>query len=89
LMASAKNGNLKIVKLLIAHGAHINLKDNKNFCALHYATLGNHLDVIKYLIDNGALVTDGIYMSAIHKNYKEISLYFDSLDESKKILREK
>lgn len=89
LMAGARNGDLKMVKLLVSYGAHINLKDNHHFSALHYATLGNNLDIIKYLIENGALLTDAIYMSSIHKNYKEITLYFDTLDESKKILQKK
>ena len=88
LMASAKNGDLKMVKLLVAHGAHINLKDNKHFCALHYATLYNKLNIVKYLVDNGAVITDSIYMTAIHKDHKSISLYFDSLDVMKQILKQ-
>jgi ankyrin repeat protein len=89
LMGSAKRGDLKMVQLLVQHGAHISLKDNNHYCALHYATSENQLDVIKYLIENGAIVNDGIYMTAIHKEFKEIHQYFDSLDESKKIFIEK
>jgi ankyrin repeat protein len=80
LMASAKRGALEDVKDLVECGASINSKDNQDFCALYYATLYNHFDVVEYLVNNGALVNDAIYMTARHKNYKDISAYFDSLD---------
>ncbi len=86
LMAGAKAGDIELVKLLVNSGAHINLKDNKHFCALHYATSNNHLNIIKYLVSNGAVVNDTIYMTSIHKNYKDITSYFDSLDVTKQIL---
>ena len=88
LMKSAKNGNLKMVKLLVANGARLNLLDNNNLSALYYATFSNNLDIVKYLVENGATINDNIYMTAIHKNYKDISLYFDSLDMVKQIIKE-
>ncbi|MCK5111663.1 MAG: ankyrin repeat domain-containing protein [Arcobacteraceae bacterium] len=89
LMASAQKGDLKVVKLLIEYGAHLNLKDKNKFSALYYATLNNHLDVVKYLVNNGARLNDEIYMTAILKDFKKISLYFDSLDIAKQILTTK
>ncbi len=89
LMASAQKGDFNIVKMLVEYGARLNIEDKNNFTALYYATLHNHLDVVKYLVINGAFVNDKIYMTAIHKDFKKISLYFDSLDITKKILKTK
>ncbi len=89
LMTSAQKGDLKVVKLIIQYGAHLNLKDKNKFSALYYATLNNHLDVVKYLMNNGARLNDEIYMTAILKDFKSISLYFDSLDLTKQILTTK
>ncbi len=89
LIASAKKGNLNTVQQLVSNGARVNIKDNKNFCALYYATQSNHLDIVKYLLNNGAVLNDEIYMTAIYKNYKNIHKFFDTLDASKKILKDK
>ena len=87
LMASSQKGELKIVKILIEHGAYLNIKDKNNFTALYYATLHNHLEVVKYLIQAGAILTDEIYMTAILKDFKKISSFFDTLDVVKQILK--
>ncbi len=89
LMASAQKGDINVVNLLVSHGAYLNLKDKNNFTALYYATLHNHLDVTKYLIKAGAILTDEIYMTAILKDFKKISFYFDTLDVTKQILKTK
>ncbi len=86
LMSSAKSGNIAFVKLLVKHGARLNTLDNKHFSALHYATAHNNIDVVKYLMENGAQISDKIYMTSILKNYKSITLYFDSLDSVKQII---
>ncbi len=85
LMASSRNGDLKIVKLLIRYGAHINLKDHRDLSALQYATFENNLEIVEYLVSNGADISNGVYMTAIHKNHKEITAFFDSLDKSKQV----
>ena len=81
LMVASRNGDLEAVKALVANGAHINLKDHKHFCSLHYATFHNNIEVVKYLVENGAFVYDGVYMTAILRDYKEIVYFFDSLNE--------
>ncbi len=86
LMAASKKGDFKAVRLLVTNGAYINLKDYRHCSALHYATAHNHLEIVKYLVTNGANIGDDIYMTAIHKNYKNISLFFDSLDASMQVL---
>ncbi|MDF2940463.1 MAG: ankyrin repeat-containing protein [Gammaproteobacteria bacterium] len=57
LMEAAKRGNLEMVKLLHEAGAKINFMYRNNN-ALMLATVGNHRDVMRYLLDNGALVND-------------------------------
>ncbi len=89
LMAGAQKGDYELVKFLVNHGANLNLKDNKHFCALHYATLHNHLSIVEYLTNNGSIISDDIYMTSIHKNYKDITAFFDSLDTTKQILTQK
>ncbi len=89
LMASAQNGDLNVVRILVSYGASLNLKDKNNFTALYYATQHGHLEVTKYLINTGAVLTDEIYMTAILKDFKKISSYFDTLDITKQILKTK
>ncbi len=89
LMVSAKSGNIEIVKILVLNGARLNTKDNKDFTALYYATASNNINIVKYLVQNGAQISDNIYMTAMYKNYKDICLYFDSLDSVKQIIKEK
>ena len=67
LMRAAETGNLDLVKLLLAHGADINVRDNKGHTVLEYAKEGRgtqmgfagykksagNLEVIKYFEDQG------------------------------------
>ncbi len=57
LMIAAKNGNLRMVKLLIRYGAKLDIKDknfDKHYTALLYAIEGDHVKVVKYLLKKGA-----------------------------------
>ncbi len=52
---AADKGDLNKVKELIEKGFDINAFDEDlSFTPLHYAVLGKHLEVIKYLLTNGA-----------------------------------
>ena len=64
-------------------------KDLSNFTALDYAIIENNIEMVKLLVDNGAIITDDSYMLSIGKNLKEITGYFDSLDDDKKIFLKK
>jgi ankyrin repeat protein len=62
---------LSTVKLLIALGADIDLKDKYGTTALHSAVVSSHLDVIEYLLVKGA--------NTSIKNYRKLT----ALDYSK------
>ncbi|MFZ0591525.1 MAG: ankyrin repeat domain-containing protein [Bryobacteraceae bacterium] len=54
LQAAAELGNLHIIEMLSAAGAQINTKSAAGRTALHVAVIGNHLDIIQFLIEKGA-----------------------------------
>ena len=41
---------MEVVKCLVEKGAEVNMKDNYDETALHYATDNGHLEVVKYLL---------------------------------------
>lgn len=54
---AASSCNFKLVKHLIAKGADVNVRAYENNTPLHYAvSAGGSLEIVKYLIDNGAIV---------------------------------
>ena len=56
LMQAAADGNLKMVKALLAHGAKVNLAGIDGLTALGTAVLYSHLDITEYLLSKGANV---------------------------------
>jgi len=54
-MDAAANGDLlKVIECIGKPGVSVQSRDGDNCTALHWAAIGNHLMVAKYLIDNGA-----------------------------------
>ena len=52
---AARDGRLDIVKNKLAkHKRDVNMKDNENCTALHYAVRFNHLEIVKFLLKKGA-----------------------------------
>ncbi|ORX57695.1 ankyrin [Piromyces finnis] len=51
---STKRVSLKLLKLLIKHGAQINDVDNLNISPLIYACKGNNKHILKFLLESGA-----------------------------------
>ncbi len=47
-------GNLQSVKLYVEQGHPINVKDNGNWLPIHEAANHGHLEILEYLLDNGA-----------------------------------
>jgi ankyrin repeat protein len=56
LQVAAQRGNLHIAEMLFAAGAQIDTKPATGRTALHFAVIGDHLDVIRFLIEKGAEV---------------------------------
>ncbi len=54
LIASARNNNVELVKLLIDKGVNINYQNNDGFTALMRALQYNNYDIAKLLIESGA-----------------------------------
>lgn len=83
---AAAIGDINLVKLHVENGIDIN-DVHKNFTPLYHAISHDNIDVIKYLISNGAdlLAHDGkynhIYLSDIVKynGYVSIDEYLDDL----------
>ena len=58
LITSVNNGNLDIVKILIANKADVNWKDGFKTTALMYAASKGNKDIVALLLDNGADIND-------------------------------
>ncbi|XP_073228579.1 protein fem-1 homolog B-like [Porites lutea] len=58
LMIAAKRGQMKVVTFLTEHGADLDLRDEDDQTALHYAVCGSDVscEILSYLIENGAEV---------------------------------
>ena len=55
-VTAIKKGYLDVVKCLHKHGAKLETLYHHNHTALHYAVEDGHINIAKYLIDNGAAV---------------------------------
>ncbi|OUM65339.1 hypothetical protein PIROE2DRAFT_24029, partial [Piromyces sp. E2] len=53
LMIATKNNDVRMVNLLVANGAKINIKDNQEMCPLLIACINGYVVLVKYLIDSG------------------------------------
>lgn len=51
---AAKSGDLAAVKSLVAAGMGVDLSASNGYSALYYATYRGHLEVVKYLVGQGA-----------------------------------
>ncbi|ROI82014.1 Fibronectin type 3 and ankyrin repeat domains 1 protein [Anabarilius grahami] len=53
LMLACFHGHLDVVKFLRSCGASWTSRDRSGCCALHWATVGGHLPILQYLIQDG------------------------------------
>jgi ankyrin repeat protein len=61
LMYAARSGKIEIAKILLEHGAKVNLREDsrgssEGFSPLYYAVLGNQPGMVKFLLSKGAKV---------------------------------
>ena len=54
LFDAARNGNIKIVRLLLDKGADVNAKDRSGKTAMILAAKNGHADIVRLLLDKGA-----------------------------------
>lgn len=54
LDVAAQHGNIESVKLILARATSLGIREEIIRCALHYAVVGNQLEMARYLIDEGA-----------------------------------
>lgn len=59
LHEASKNGHIKIINLLIDHGANINARDNAGYTPLHSAIYGDEYEAAAKLINLGADIDIG------------------------------
>ena len=85
LMSFAMKKDLKSVDALIRYGASVNDKDYTGYSAIDYCIEVEALEIMKYLVKNGAKISSDNYMLAINKNKKDIVKYFDTLDPNKHV----
>ena len=50
LMSACRSGQVEVVEFLLANGARVQEKDDKQRTALHFAALNNSVDVVKLLL---------------------------------------
>ncbi len=65
LWDAARSGNLDKIKALVTAGADVNAKTKYNATALAYAADKGHVEIVRYLLKNGAEVntTDNFYQA--------------------------
>ena len=54
LMAASFSGQFENVKLLLAHGANVNLQNCNGLSALIFASHNGQLEIVKLLLEHGA-----------------------------------
>ena len=55
-MSASKNGHGEVVKLLLEHGAQVDLQEENGWSALMSASQNGHGEVVKLLLEHGAQV---------------------------------
>lgn len=68
ISAIKQNRNFATIKYLVEHGAHVNVPDDIGITPLNVAVRKSDMELIKYLIDNGAKVTKRDIKLALSKD---------------------
>jgi ankyrin repeat protein len=72
LSFAAEWGYTNCIKVLIKHGAQINLKDENGYTALHNSVCENHIDCVRLLLELGADVNSQIDNSYDYGGYSPL-----------------
>jgi len=59
LIVASSNGDIEIVQLLLTNGANINKTNRLGYSAIHWATRTNKLEMVKFLLSEGASLDKG------------------------------
>src|SRR5260221_13943894 len=59
LHIASREGNLKVVRLLLDHGADVNAKTQDHCTALHFASMLGYFEIAEALLKHGANVGMG------------------------------
>jgi len=63
LVYACENENLDLVKLLVEHGANVNLVDENGYSPLISACAYNNSNIAKYLIEHGADINQSFFLN--------------------------
>ncbi|CDU85057.1 ankyrin-repeat protein, putative [Plasmodium yoelii] len=80
----ASKGDINTVKFLVNNNADINALTYNNETALWFASISNHLNVCKYLLENGALLylnkkgDSALHAASTMGNYEIVKLLIDN-----------
>jgi ribosomal protein L33 len=80
LYASNHNGHTETAKLLLDHGANVNMQSNKGCSALYVSSRNGHTETAKLLLDHGACVNEGrsaLYASSRNGHTETAKLLLD------------
>ncbi|MCH7903379.1 MAG: ankyrin repeat domain-containing protein [Armatimonadetes bacterium] len=84
IKGAAKFGHMACVELLIARGADVTQRSGPGVSPLEDAIIFRQLDVVKILVENGAMPTDAVELQDVknlanHVSSPEIKKYINSL----------
>jgi ankyrin repeat protein len=56
MVGACQNGNLNLIKTILALGGNVNAKVRGGYCGIMTASLMGHIEVVKFLVSKGANV---------------------------------
>jgi ankyrin repeat protein len=72
---AAKGGQLDIMKILLANGADINIRDSRDGYPIDIAAKEGNIEIVKLLMKGGAIISDEAIYNAIDGNHDSILSY--------------
>jgi len=73
LFKAAERGNVEVTKVLLDHGAEVNIKDTfYGATPISWALQNDHLDVVRLLLQKGSEGADDVLMTGVRDNKEEV-----------------